>query len=398
VEFNSISPRVGIAWDLIGDGKSVFKVHYGRFYFNPSTDLSSLENPVGQAAIRYAFVPCTAAITTNCDLNGNRLVDSPAELGARLQTLGGAGFVNIDRDLEHPYGQGVTTSFEREVADSLSVRALYAYKAQRKGWAEVDRARFNAYTIPVNFLDVGADNIAGTQDDQTLALLDRAAGVPEDRFLTNPHKFSGLPESAGDYHTLEIGLNRRMKDRWLLMTSFEHTWADDFRNTGAGTSNLAVARQATFEPLGAASRTILWMPNRRRLGRQETTYWNYKLVGRYVFPYDIGVSSSYKLQSGFNWARAISVPGTTLRNAGTEEILAEPVNANRSENVHILDFRFEKGVKLARIGKVTGMVDVFNISNANPVTNFRVVTGPRFKEVISILDPRIVRFGVRWDF
>jgi hypothetical protein len=397
-EFTSISPRIGVAWDLIGDGKSVVKVHYGRYYFNPSTDLSSLENPVGQAAIRYRFVPCSATVTTACDVNGNRLVDSPAELGARLQTIGGAGFVTIDRDLDHPYGQGVTTSFERELADSLSVRGLYAYKAQRKGWAEVDRARYNAYTIPVSFLDVGPDNIAGTPDDQTLNLLDRAAGVPEDRFLTNPHKFSGVPEFAGDYHTIEFGLNRRFKDRWLLMTSFEHTWADDFRNTGAGTSNLAVARQATFEPLAAASRTILWMPNRSRLGRQETTYWNYKLVGRYVFPYDIGVSSSYKLQSGFHWARAISVPGTTLRNAGTEEILAEPVNANRSENVHILDFRFEKGIKLSRVGRVTGMVDIFNITNANPITNFRVVTGPRFKEVISILDPRIVRFGVRWDF
>jgi hypothetical protein len=44
------------------------------------------------------------------------------------------------------------------------------------------------------------------------------------------------------------------------------------------------------------------------------------------------------------------------------------------------------------------MVDIFNITNANPVTNFRVVTGPRFKEVISLLDPRIVRFGVRYDF
>ncbi len=388
VEFSSFSPRVGVAWDVIGDGKSVVKVHFGRYYFNPSTDLSSLENPVGQAARRYVFN----------DLNGNRTLDGPQELGAALQTLGGAGFVTVDRDLKHPYGQGVTTSFERQLAESLSARASYVFKAARQVWAEVDLARVNAYTIPVVFRDVGADNVSGTQDDQILNLLDRPAGLREQRVFTNPDQIAGLPEFAGDYHTVEFALNRRFKERWLLMTSFEHTWADDFRNTGAPTGNLDVARQATFTPFTAAYRTVLWNPNRRRLGRQETTYWNYKLVGRYVFPYEIGISSSYKLQSGFNWARAISVPGSALPGAGSEEILAEPLSSNRTENVHILDFRVEKGLKLGRIGKVTGMVDIFNIMNANPITNFRVVTGPRFKEVISLLDPRIVRFGVRYDF
>jgi hypothetical protein len=32
------------------------------------------------------------------------------------------------------------------------------------------------------------------------------------------------------------------------------------------------------------------------------------------------------------------------------------------------------------------------------VTGFRTVTGPRFKEVIAVLDPRAARFGIRWDF
>ncbi len=382
--FNSVSPRVGIAWDIVGDGKSVLKVSFGRYYYNPSTDVSSLENPVGQAARRYQFN----------DLNGNRILDGPHELGSALTTLGGAGFVTVDRNLEHPYGQAINTSFERELAESFSARASYVYKTQRNVWAEVDLARVNAYTIPLAFRDVGPDNVSGSADDQVLNLFDRLAGLPERRTFTTPQN-AGAPAFEGDYHTIELALNRRFRDRWLLLTSFEHTWADDFRTTGSGTGNLDVARQATVAPFGAASRTVLGQPNRRRLGRQETTYWNYKLVGRYVFPYDLGVSTSYKLQSGFNWARAISVP---LPNAGSEEILAEPVNSNRSQNVHILDFRFEKAVKLPRLGRVTGMVDIFNITNANPITNFRVVTGPRFKEVISILDPRIVRFGVRWDF
>jgi hypothetical protein len=30
--------------------------------------------------------------------------------------------------------------------------------------------------------------------------------------------------------------------------------------------------------------------------------------------------------------------------------------------------------------------------------NFRTLTGPRFKEVIALLDPRAVRFGVKYGF
>jgi len=53
------------------------------------------------------------------------------------------------------------------------------------------------------------------------------------------------------------------------------------------------------------------------------------------------------------------------------------------------------------------MVDVFNATNADTVTNFRltspatntpVAVNNRYKELIALLDPRIVRFGVRLDF
>ena len=76
----------------------------------------------------------------------------------------------------------------------------------------------------------------------------------------------------------------------------------------------------------------------------------------------------------------------------------EPLNTNRTDNVHIVDFRVEKGFRLARAGKVTGMMDLFNAFNVNPIVGFRTVTGARFQELIAVLDPRAARFGIRWDF
>jgi hypothetical protein len=386
VSLKSISPRIGLAWDLNGKGKTVLKAFVGRFYYNPSADVADRENPVGAAQKRYEFLPCTVSRTSGCDLNGNKLVDGPQELGRLLQTLGGAGFVKIDRDIEHPYGNEVSTHVEHELVESLSLRGSYVFKGTRNEWAEVDLARVNAYTIPFTFVDVGPDNVRGTADDQTLQLLDRPANAASNRVYTNPGRV-GLPSFDGDYHTVEFAVNRRLKNRWMLLTSFEHTWAKDFRRGNqASTGNLAVVRNAT---------EFRWRPNERRFGRMSSTFWNYKLLGRYEFPWEIALAASYKLQSGYNYARFTNV---TLPNAGSEEVQMEPISANRAPNVHILDFRAEKGFKLSRFGKVTAMVDVFNALNSDVATNFRITTGPRFNELISLLDPRIVRFGVRYDF
>ena len=77
----TVGPRAGFAYDLRGDSKSVIKGFYGRFYFNSADIIADNQNPVGFAQLRYQFVPCTATVTTRCDLNGNRLLDSPP--GAR---------------------------------------------------------------------------------------------------------------------------------------------------------------------------------------------------------------------------------------------------------------------------------------------------------------------------
>jgi hypothetical protein len=43
------------------------------------------------------------------------------------------------------------------------------------------------------------------------------------------------------------------------------------------------------------------------------------------------------------------------------------------------------------------MVDIFNAANYGIVTDYRETT-VNYREVTSILDPRVVRFGVRFNF
>jgi outer membrane receptor protein involved in Fe transport len=87
----------------------------------------------------------------------------------------------------------------------------------------------------------------------------------------------------------------------------------------------------------------------------------------------------------------------TFPGDGQQTFRVEPVTANRYPTVAILDLRADKAFQFGRFGKLTAMVDVFNLTNSSAVTTLRV-TSANYREVTAILDPRIVRFGVRFDF
>jgi hypothetical protein len=369
-------PRIGFAYDLSGTGRQVIKGYYGRFYFNSADIIADNENPVGDASLRYRMT----------DLNGNRLLDGPNELGAFLQTIGGAGFVRVDPNLKRPYGEELSGHYEHEVFNGLTARGSYVYKNVRNDWAEIDIARIGEYTRPQNVADIGVDGVAGTSDDSTVSLLDLSAtGLATDRVFTNPEDYKS------DYHTLEVALNRRFRDGWMVLTSFGYTWLSQHNGVTSTTS--------AVDSVGL-SKTFNWSPNQRRFGadggREDTTIWNYKVIGRYVLPWDFGLSGSYKLQSGRQWGRTIAA---SLTNAGNQTVRVEPANFNRAPNVGIFDIRADKSFTLPnKMGRLTAMVDVFNLTNSSTVTNFRITTGATFQEILAILDPRIVRFGVRYEF
>ena len=354
-ESQTVVPRAGFAYDLTGDNRTVLKVHFGQSRYNSADLLADQENPVGRARLRYEFN----------DLNGNRLLDGPGELGNFLRTLGGGGFVRIDRDLVRPTANEIGANVEREIVQGLSGRVSYVYKNARDVWGEVDATRIDSYTVPFTFVDPGPDNRPNTGDEQTFSTFDRPASVGSDRLYTNPEG------NDDDFHNVEVALNRRFSNGWMLLTSFGYTW----RHLGT----------ANYRPVDR----IFLDDN----GQQSTSLYNYKLIGRYTLPFDIGFSGSWKLQSGAQWARTVSVrfPGD-----GTRTVAVEPSDANRAPNVSIIDFRLDKSFRVKGT-RLTAMLDIFNTANYGTVTAWRSTT-VNYKEVTGILDPRVVRFGVRFNF
>jgi hypothetical protein len=369
---NKVVPRLGVAYDPVGDNKSVIKAFYGRYYFNFADRLSNV-NPGGTNSQRWTFT----------DPNGNRLYDGLHELGTLILTTGGT-TTRVDPDMKTPYTDEMNVSYERQFWGESSVRAAYVRKQVRDEFATRVPARDGQYTIPVQrTVDIrGFDT--GITGQQTFTLFDIPAGLSTQNIVAT------IPDGEGsyDYDTIQLAFNKRFHRGLFIQSSFDYQWRDELRN----------ASNPSTSPLNADPINTTYYQNAavyREVGnRQKNTNWNYRLLGRYEFPYQIGFAANFRVQSGWPWARRISAP---LPNLGTVFFFIEPIENNRSDTVAIVDLRADKTFGLGRY-RFRVIADVFNVLNSNAVTNFNLLNGTQFNRIIAPLDPRTAMLGLRFEF
>ena len=120
-----------------------------------------------------------------------------------------------------------------------------------------------------------------------------------------------------------------------------------------------------------------------------------KMSGSYLFGWDILASANLLVQSGPVFTRTVMTPGDFL-NQGPVTVFAEPRDeSDRLDTLSTVDLR---GSKQFRFGNRTfeALVEVYNLFNANTVLDANTLTGPAFGSPLTVLSPRIIRFGGRF--
>ena len=385
VIWNTWAPRLGLTF--APTTRTVLKGHFGRYYVNLA-DSHAAANPASVAWIRYQFL----------DPNANGVYDGPEELGTRLDEQGATGTTlsaegtPVDANLALEYVDEISLSMEHEVVADTSLRLSYVRK-DRSGdsgiWnvpqqsallsgRGISCAADPGWECPLNALTGAPLNLQRVPDD--------AAGLVDNRMA----EFPGLQAS---YDTLQMAVNRRFADGLLLQASFDYQWRDEFR---------AAARESrsplTADPLivGSGGHGRIWQNHSLEIdARQETTNWGGRLLARYTLPKNVGLSGNIRHQSGWPYAliQRVDIPGT-----GTNQpIFLTDLAENRSENVTVADIRLDKAFGVGDGKKLTLMLDIYNLSNANAVTNFSLRTGDN-ERVIAALDPIVMKLGVRFQF
>lgn len=243
--------------------------------------------------------------------------------------------------------------------------ATYYRRHNRRLFSGINQA-----VPPELYTRVTVDGPAGpvtvfNQDPATLGLASRV--------------IANVPGLEGTYNGVELTARKRYADRWHMMAGvtigknegvFDRGLNDDFNNP-----NLNINREDAI------------------LG-QDSTY-GVKLVGSYLLPLDVMVSSNVRYFTGQPILKQVTVRGL---NQGTVSILDEPRGRTRLDDVTLWDFRAAKIFRMGGGREVEVMLDVFNLLNEDARTVVNGNVGPLFGRPIAILPPRVARLGARVTF
>jgi hypothetical protein len=375
VAFNHIVPRLGATYDLSGDGKTVLKANWGRFYFNTGVNLADSVNP--NTANQYSDF-------TWIDANNDRIFQN-GEQGVLETRFGGVANAAIDPGLNNAYTDEASFFVERALLEDLGMRVGYVYKKDNDGWQQVNVLRpFDAFNVPVNIVDPGVDGVYGNGDDRNMEGFNLDSTARGSSQVTQ-----NIPCYEGTYKTLEFSANKRYGNRWSMVASYSYTWTQEYGNNsfnnrfGTAISNFSFAGSFPSNP------------NERTFN--DFTTWNAKFSGSVDAGWGLRLTPMLQIQSGAPYGRFFQTRAGEL-NYGNQLILAEPIGTRRQDTVTVFNVRTEKQLRFGSKARVGLFLDLYNLMNANTAVNINWRSGAAFERATTVMPPRIAKFGVKFNW
>jgi hypothetical protein len=364
-DFMSVAPRLGLSYDLVGNGRTALKAYYGRFYNQFGSELGEAVNQ--NARINFQ-VPWN-------DTNNNLLLD-PGELNLTNFTGFTSVFPRMDSDATRPYSDEMNIGIDHQLLPNFAISASYHRRQHRNGLGLVDLARpASAYTPITRAFD---DPQRGPQTI-TVYNLDPTLVNRRDRVITN------VDVLESDYNGMSLSFNKRMSNRWQLLGGVTFQKHHGFAHSGTYTST--------------TSNTDFNDPN-FVLNRDDSSVfidlpWAFNVSGSYQLPYELVFSGKYSARAGDPLMRTLNVTGLTQ---GSEVVWVQPRGDDRTETVtKFMDIRISKRLNMGS-SHFEGTFDVFNVLNANHVLEQNPAVGGSIGRPTRIMTPRIIRFGITTRF
>lgn len=448
-DWTVLSPRVGLTYDVFGDGKTIAKLSFARYgewmgtgeaeYFAPGGlggwmdfwwfDAVSLggngDGFVDVTELRWNLPGAYVAVPV-FDSSGNMIVDeqlydgemwagydfdNPQAVAASRYTVG-------DNAGSEIIWEGIFT-VEREVMPDFAVALDFTYRRfDHILWDVLYDPDTGDKEDPDEYVEVGTipssvDSISTGEGGGKPYYL-RAAGVPYRYDLYRETR----PGYYRDYKGVELRLNKRLSNKWMLNASFCLQDQKVHAETGAPfnpdtdvetynpTNRWAIDGKAYAPELGASS---------GKVGMRVFSKWMLKLSGLYQLPYEFNVSFTFTARQGYIVRHTLTIDDVNAPNAYDKDVdvyLSEFGAKNtRLPNFWNLNLRLEKVIPLGDTGRIYIMADLFNPFN-------RAVINRRYEQNLGtytphdgyfapegtnwraneVLNPRVLRLGVRFQF
>ena len=355
-----ISPRLGLTYDLFGNGETALKASFSHQQEGFPTGTFSGMYPLTWRSFYFNW----------WDDNNNAQPDLPgidryeeAYGDTPMAMLSDAYLTAIDPNIKIPYVNEFTVGVEHELVKNLQLGVRYINKDRRRVMGSVlfdkDSARYwyshelaPEWWIPFTTTVPGYG--AYPAQEVTMYFLSNDAPA-QDRRLTN------IPEGRMKYRSLEISFDKRMSNGWQLGGSV---------NFSKSTGNYPVS-YASWASLGAFSNANSFVNSYGELPYSRPLL--IKFYGTFNLPYQFLFSFFYMHTDGAPWGRTVTVrppeDWAAANNASSSgySIYVSPPGTYRNEASDSLDLRIQKDFKLGP-GSLGIYADIFNLLGAYTLT------------------------------
>ena len=374
VTYNNVSPRLGLTYDLRGNGKTVLKANFARYYGIGIYTAGTL-SPTGSTTLRYGW----------SDRNGDLVVQRDELEFARGFLATPTSNYNpenpsavttpatVDPNLENDITDEFIAGIDHELMNNFGVGVSYIYRKYHNFQDTYRVGPTSDEYSPVTFT-AACGNSSCSQPSYTVVYYQRPTALPAQTILRNDTEYRL-------YHGVEFTARKRFSNRWMMMGAFTY---NDTRY---------YYPNPTIDYLDP---TNIEQQNGAQVGTLNVR-WVGKLSGLYALPYDMSVSAFWNFRQGFPFNPTVLSPSRT-GGGGTANVLVAENNTIRHDNFYQLDMRLDKVVNLGRI-RVVPMVEVFNLLNANTVLD-RVErqNASNANNVETVLSGRVFRLAARVGF
>lgn len=394
---NAVTPRVGVSYALDSTSKTIARASYGAFTSQLNATAGNFMSVVGYRGVYFYNV---------VDRNGNRVVDA-AEI-AGLEPGNWYGF-DIDNpgnvaspihkvgDYNTPVTHEVQVGLDREVMRNFGVSGTFTWRRftnfnrrdnglRADDYQQIDtltgsHAAIGNYSVPIYGVIPGR--------------------VPANRAATT---FTKREDYSQRYLGFELAATKRLSNRWMARFGFSTNDHREYFDGPAGHLGPSVTTGGDLTPTPTNPQKDGGLVVRQSTGSgksgifQVLPKYQFTATGLYQARWGINLAMNLVSRQGFAMQYNRTQVPTTDPLAARKTVLLVEAGETRLPGVTSLDFRVGKEFTFNRV-RFNADLDVFNVTNSNTVLgrqyDLRVTTA---NNVLEIMNPRVLRVGVRFNF
>lgn len=357
----SLAPRIGFAYDIMGDRKNVLKFHYG--HYSDALRIDGLNQIESRNSTFTAYMWDGTQWVENYSYNDNS-----------------SGY-SVDPKAKQPYMEEYVAGFERELFKNASLE-INAYYRKGKNFLGAVLTGGGSYYLSTATC-YGEDGVLGTSDDYTIPYY----AVDYDNYVEPSYTITNVKKGLTDFLTqdpsrvskgVEVIFNKRMSNRWQLLVAYNY-------GTSRGNSS------SLWTDLGS-------YPNLLTFANGKMYYYgephHFRIQGSVLLPWDIllGFTGSYMSGVYEETYGYVDTPN------GMDFMVVKAVgDGKRDEARKNFDLRVEKQFELGGSKRVSISVDMMNVFNFDGAVYYRFY-GPYYGKINYLQDPRQITVSARFWF